>query len=79
MSIFRVTLQQVGAVDYFCRFHPDMTRRILATPHGGAVNSFDPCGRYIAGWITAGTPRWRKPLTSHRLRAAGPIEAEATE
>jgi hypothetical protein len=57
MSILRVTLQQVDAVDYFCRFHPDMTGRMLATPHGAAVNSFDPCGRYIAGWITAGTPR----------------------
>ena len=28
----RVTLQHAGAVDYFCRFHPNMTGRILAAP-----------------------------------------------
>jgi plastocyanin len=28
----RVTLQHAGEVDYFCRFHPNMTGRILAAP-----------------------------------------------
>ena len=28
----RVTLQHVGEVDYFCRFHPNMTGRISVAP-----------------------------------------------
>ncbi len=28
----RVTLQHAGDVDYFCRFHPNMTGRILVSP-----------------------------------------------
>ena len=31
-GIGRVTLQHVGDVDYFCRFHPNMTGRISVAP-----------------------------------------------
>ena len=31
-GVGRVTLQHAGDVEYFCRFHPNMTGRILVAP-----------------------------------------------
>src|SRR5271157_31775 len=31
-GIGRVVLQHAGDIDYFCRFHPNMTGRILVAP-----------------------------------------------
>jgi plastocyanin len=31
-GVGRVTLEHAGEVDYFCRFHPNMTGRIVVTP-----------------------------------------------
>ena len=31
-GVGRVTLEHAGEVDYFCRFHPNMTGRIVVAP-----------------------------------------------
>ncbi len=31
-GVGRVTLERAGAIDYFCRFHPNMTGRISVAP-----------------------------------------------